>query len=52
MPQHIVILGFPSMEPARAWYASPEYAVALEVSDKALRRRLIFVEGTPPDTVG
>jgi uncharacterized protein (DUF1330 family) len=44
-PQSLVILEFPDMEQARAWYASPEYARALAVRDGALRRRLIFVEG-------
>jgi uncharacterized protein (DUF1330 family) len=43
--QRIVILEFPSMEKAREWYASPEYARALEVRRHALDRRLLFVEG-------
>ena len=33
------------MARARAWYASPEYAAALQVRQGALERRLIFVEG-------
>jgi uncharacterized protein (DUF1330 family) len=33
---------------AREWYPSPEYAGALEISRRALRRRLIFVDGVPP----
>jgi uncharacterized protein (DUF1330 family) len=41
----IVIVEFPTMERAREWYHSPEYAKALAVSQKALRRRLIFVNG-------
>jgi uncharacterized protein (DUF1330 family) len=47
-PQLFVIVEFPSMERAHAWYRSPEYAEALKLRQKALRRRLIFVEGTPP----
>ena len=46
-PKHVVIVEFPSMERAREWYASPEYAEALEVRRHALKRRLIFVDGVP-----
>jgi uncharacterized protein (DUF1330 family) len=41
----LVIVEFPSMERARAWYASSEYAEALKFRDRALERRLRFVEG-------
>ena len=44
-PNMIVVAEFPSLEQARAWYGSPEYAFALEVRDKALSRNLIFVDG-------
>ena len=44
-PKTLVIVEFPSMARARAWYASPEYAAALQVRQGALERRLIFVEG-------
>jgi uncharacterized protein (DUF1330 family) len=44
-PQNIIIVEFPSMARAREWYGSPEYADALEIRDRALSRRLIFVEG-------
>jgi uncharacterized protein (DUF1330 family) len=47
-PKNIVILEFPSMERAREWYRSPEYAEALKIRATALNRRLIFVEGVPP----
>ena len=47
-PKHIVIVEFPSMERAREWYRSPEYAEALKVRRHALNRRLIFVDGVPP----
>lgn len=43
--RRIVIVEFPSMAQARAWYASPEYAEALTVRAQALDRRLIFVDG-------
>jgi uncharacterized protein (DUF1330 family) len=44
-PSAIIIVEFPDMERARAWYRSPEYAVALELRDQALSRNLILVEG-------
>jgi uncharacterized protein (DUF1330 family) len=44
-PHAIVIVEFPTMERAREWYRSPEYAEALAICPKALSRRLLFVEG-------
>jgi uncharacterized protein (DUF1330 family) len=44
-PLAIVIVEFPTMESAREWYRSPEYAEGLAISSKALSRRLLFVEG-------
>jgi uncharacterized protein (DUF1330 family) len=44
-PERIIIVEFPSIEQARAWYRSPEYASALEVRDRALSRDLILVDG-------
>jgi uncharacterized protein (DUF1330 family) len=44
-PKMIVIVEFPTMERAKEWYRSPEYAEALRVRQTALDRRLIFVEG-------
>jgi len=44
-PRDIIIVEFRSMEQARAWYQSPEYASALEVRDVALKRNLILVDG-------
>ena len=47
-PKTLIIVEFPSMARARAWYASAEYAEALKVRRTALERRLIFVEGVAP----
>ena len=47
-PERIIIVEFPDMERARAWYRSPEYATALQVRDAALTRNLILVDGTLP----
>ena len=44
-PNMIVIVEFPNLEQARAWYRSPEYAFALEMHDRALSRNLILVDG-------
>ena len=46
-PRHLVIVEFPTMQRAREWYRSPEYAEALKVRQGALNRRLIFAEGVP-----
>jgi uncharacterized protein (DUF1330 family) len=47
-PRLVVIVEFPSLERARQWYSSPEYAEALRLRPRALDRRLIFVDGVPP----
>ena len=44
-PARMVVLEFPSMEKARAWYHSPEYAPALALRLKAANAKLILVEG-------
>ena len=44
-PRTIIIVEFPSLDQARAWYRSPEYAFALEMRDKALSRNLILIDG-------
>lgn len=41
----IVVLEFPSMAQAKAWYDSTDYAEARAISKDALKRRLIFVAG-------
>jgi uncharacterized protein (DUF1330 family) len=40
-----IIVEFPTLERAREWYRSPEYAQALKVRAKALTRTLVFVDG-------
>ena len=45
-PQRLVVLEFPSVERARAWYASPEYGAILPVRRQHARTRfLTIVEG-------
>ncbi|MGW5642406.1 DUF1330 domain-containing protein [Saccharopolyspora sp. NPDC003752] len=43
--QRVIVAEFPSLDRAHEWYASPEYAEALQVREQALDRRLTFVEG-------
>jgi uncharacterized protein (DUF1330 family) len=43
--RRIVIVEFPTMNAAREWYASPEYAEALKIRQDALDRRLLFATG-------
>jgi uncharacterized protein (DUF1330 family) len=42
-PANLIIVEFPDMARARAWYRSPEYATALQFRDAALSRNLILV---------
>jgi uncharacterized protein (DUF1330 family) len=44
----LVVLEFPSMEAARAWYHSPEYAPLLALRTSASVSNLAFVEGYAP----
>jgi len=44
-PDGIVVLEFPTMEQARAWYDSPVYQEALPHRLKAARHRAFIVEG-------
>ena len=44
-PARLVVLEFPTMEQARKWYNSPEYAPALALRLKAANAKLILVEG-------
>lgn len=40
-----IIVEFPSVAQARAWYDSADYAKALAFRDEALSRNLVIVEG-------
>ncbi|HEX7075629.1 MAG TPA: DUF1330 domain-containing protein [Hyphomicrobiaceae bacterium] len=43
--QRITILEFDSLDQARAWYDSPEYAAARKIREGASRTRILAVEG-------
>ena len=44
-PATIIIVEFPDIELAQAWYRSPEYAAAFAFRDDALSRNLVLVDG-------
>ncbi|MFT3719217.1 DUF1330 domain-containing protein [Pseudorhodoferax sp.] len=47
-PRRLVILEFPSVEQARAWIDSPEYAPARRLRQLSAVSNLILVEGAAP----
>lgn len=44
-PARLVVVEFPSMDQARKFYDSPEYAPALAIRLKAAKSRLILADG-------
>jgi uncharacterized protein (DUF1330 family) len=44
-PRSVVVVEFESMEQARRWYASPEYAKTIPLRQQAANASLILVEG-------
>jgi uncharacterized protein (DUF1330 family) len=49
-PRSVVVVEFESMEQARRWYASPEYAKTIPMRQQAANSSLILVEGVRPRT--
>jgi uncharacterized protein (DUF1330 family) len=47
-PGRLVIIEFPSLEQARAWYDSPEYRPARQLRWATSDAEVTFVEGVPP----
>lgn len=47
-PKRLVIIEFPSVEQAKAWADSNEYAPAKRLRQMASKSNLIVVEGAPP----
>ncbi len=45
LPSRVVMLKFPSMDAARAFYTSPEYAAAIQARKGIADMRMIIVEG-------
>jgi uncharacterized protein (DUF1330 family) len=46
-PARLVILEFPSVERARSWYDSPEYAPAKAIRQACADAQLVIAEGLP-----
>jgi uncharacterized protein (DUF1330 family) len=46
-PKSVVVIEFESMEQARRWYASPEYAKTIPMRQRAANASLVLVEGVP-----
>jgi uncharacterized protein (DUF1330 family) len=44
-PDGVILLEFPSMEDARAWYGSPEYQAALLHRKRGATYRALLIEG-------
>ena len=45
-PARLVVLEFPSVERARAWWGSPEYAEAKSLRQQSAQREMLLIEGT------
>lgn len=43
---YIVIIGFESLEKARAWYSSPAYEAIKPIRQQSTKSRLLLLEGT------
>ena len=48
--ERTVVLEFPSLDAARAWYADPEYQSLLPLRHEATDSRILFIEGFQPST--
>jgi uncharacterized protein (DUF1330 family) len=49
-PQTIVVIEFDSVDAAKGWYESDDYAEALALRDDAFDRDLILVDGVAGDS--
>ncbi|MFE2550425.1 DUF1330 domain-containing protein [Streptomyces sp. NPDC059355] len=47
-PGTVVVLGFPDIGRARAWYASPAYQALIPLRTRHIRGEVILVDGVPP----
>ena len=49
-PDRIVVVQFPSMEAARTWFASDDYAELKKLREAATRMNMVLVETLPAPT--
>jgi uncharacterized protein (DUF1330 family) len=47
-PKRLVVLEFPTLEQARTWLNSPEYAPAKQLRQRSSRSNIVVVEGVAP----
>lgn len=47
-PRALVVIAFPGIEAARAWYASPAYQELLPLRTRHLDGDVVLVDGVPP----
>ena len=47
-PQRIVVLEFPSVNRAKEWWHSEEYAAAKAIRQRTAKTKMLVVEGTSP----
>jgi uncharacterized protein (DUF1330 family) len=45
IPNRLVVLEFPTVAQAEAWWASPEYSVAKEIRQRTARTSMVLVAG-------
>lgn len=50
-PNRLVVLEFPSLEAARAWWASPAYAALKELRQASTATEMVLVDGVPASGV-
>ncbi|MDJ0379494.1 DUF1330 domain-containing protein [Streptomyces sp. G-G2] len=47
-PGAVIVIGFPDLERARAWYASPAYQELIPLRTRHIAGEVILVEGVAP----
>ncbi|NUP41436.1 MAG: DUF1330 domain-containing protein [Streptomyces sp.] len=48
-PGHVVVIGFPGITEARAWWDSPEYQEIVPLRSRHIDGDIILVDGVPAD---
>ena len=51
-PSRLVVLEFPTMAQARAWWDSPEYTPVKAVRQRCAQTEMLLIEGSGPVVVG
>jgi uncharacterized protein (DUF1330 family) len=47
--KRVIVIAFPSLEQAQAWYNSPRYREIMPIRHKSAKSRVYIMEGTPPN---